>query len=271
MSVKSCAAANNSVDGESVDGEVSADIWCIVPGGGKGKRMGADIPKQYLMIAGKTVAEHTLEKLCRVPQIREVIVAVAEDDSAWPALLARLSGKSSGKPSEKSPERPPEKIRRACAGKERVHSVLNALNAIADRAGADDWVMVHDIARPCVHPDDIARLIGQLQGNPWGGLLAAPVTDTLKRAAVDFSVAETIKRENVWRAFTPQMFRYGILIRAIESALAKGLIVTDESSAIEHIGGTVSLIEGRTDNIKITRPEDLLLAEFFLSHQGNTG
>lgn len=236
---------------EAVSSSDRRHIWCVVPCGGVGRRMGAAIPKQYLRLGGKTVAEQTMSRLAEVAAIDEFVVAVSDADSIWPTLQHHC-------------EKP---ISVAPAGKERVHSVLNALHLIRSRAHIDDWVLVHDIARPCVRKSDIERLLQEIASHSWGGLLAAPVTDTLKKAGDNQYVARTIDRTSVWRAFTPQAFRYGILLQAIETALADGVIVTDESSAVEYVHGTPLLVEGATDNIKITTPEDLLLAEYFLSHQ----
>lgn len=213
--------------------------------------MGTVIPKQYLLLGGKTVAEQTLSRLSEIEAIDELVVVVSEADTIWPTL--QFHGN--------------KLISVAPGGKERVHSVLNALHSIRQRASADDWVLVHDIARPCVRKDDVERLLLAVAGHQWGGLLAAPIADTLKKAGESNCVAHTIDRTAVWRAFTPQVFRYGILLQAIELSLADDVIVTDESSAVEYVSGSPLMVEGATDNIKITTPEDLLLAEYFLSHQ----
>jgi 2-C-methyl-D-erythritol 4-phosphate cytidylyltransferase len=158
------------------------------------------------------------------------------------------------------------RVHTCAGGKERADSVLSALNALSDVAGADDWVLVHDAARPCLHQDDLARLTDTLKDHPVGGLLAAPVADTLKQSdgAQPPAVVSTVDRRRLWRALTPQMFRLGALQQALESSLAAGHGVTDESSAIEFSGKMPVLVEGRSDNIKITVPSDLALAGFIL-------
>lgn len=216
--------------------------------------MGAAVPKQYLQLAGKTIAEHTLARLSLVPQIAEIVVAVAEFDPYWESLTLNLN----------------IKISSCLAGEERVYSVRNALRSLAGRAKPDDWVLVHDVARPCVRVDDIKKLIAAVEAHSAGGILAAPVTDTLKKADQNTQISTTIDRKNVWRAFTPQMFRYGMLLAAIEQSLTSKLVVTDESSAIEYAGGSPMLVEGASDNIKITTPEDLVLAEYFLRLQNSS-
>ena len=224
--------------------------WAVIPAAGKGARMGAPLPKQYLQLGERTILEHTLERFLRHPRIAGVTVAIAADDELWPAVAQRLS-----------------QVHQAEGGAERCHSVLNALDSLRTTLEDDDWVLVHDAARPCVHADDITRLIDALMHEDCGGILGTAVRDTLKRRAADGRIEETVDRAGVWHALTPQMFRYGWLHRSLSSALASGTLVTDESQAIELAGGVARLIEGRADNIKITRPEDLALAECFLRTQ----
>jgi len=223
--------------------------WVIVPAAGVGSRMGADRPKQYLPLLGKTVLEHTLTRLSALPMISAVVVCVAASDPYWPSLSV------------------PAQVRWVDGGAERCHSVLNGLRSLAAQAQEEDWVLVHDAARPCVRSADIKRLIDSLQQHPVGGLLAMPVRDTLKRADAQQQVSATVERNGLWHALTPQMFRYGALRDALEQALAAGTLVTDEAQALELCGAKPLLVAGHADNIKITHPQDLVLAERYLSQQ----
>lgn len=210
-------------------------------------RMQADRPKQYLPLAGRTVIEHTLACFAYLPDLVEIVVAISDGDPWWPGLAI------GGLP-----------IRQVRGGAERCHSVLNGLQALAGEAAADDWILVHDAARPCLRQSDLQKLLQSVREDPVGGLLAVPVRDTMKRADHQGRIEETVDRSCLWHALTPQMFRFGLLQQALERALAGGLLVTDEASAVEHAGLHPLLVEGHADNIKITRPEDLPLAEFFL-------
>jgi 2-C-methyl-D-erythritol 4-phosphate cytidylyltransferase len=228
-----------------------AKIWVVVPAAGIGTRMESDIPKQYMKIQDKCILEHTLEKFCFYPGVEGVVVALASDDPFWAELSISTH----------------EKLIFAAGGVERCHSVLNGLRKLEDVAEPDDWVMVHDAARPCVRTEDIARLINTVRDNSNGGLLAVPVRDTMKRADSSNCVAETVDRSGLWHALTPQMFRLSALTAAIENALEQELLVTDEAQAMEFVNIQPLLIEGHPDNIKVTHPQDLLLAELFLSQQ----
>jgi 2-C-methyl-D-erythritol 4-phosphate cytidylyltransferase len=165
-------------------------------------------------------------------------------------------------------------VLRADGGAERCHSVAGGLARLAEGAHADaaDWVLVHDAARPCLHRDDLDRLIAALVDEPVGALLAVPVHDTVKQSddGAAGRVARTVPRQHLWRAFTPQAFRLGLLRQALAEAEAKGLAVTDDASAVELLGLQPRLLECRGDNIKITRPEDLPLARFFMQQQADT-
>lgn len=229
--------------------------FAVIPAAGVGSRMESAVPKQYLMLQGRTLLEHVLLRLGGHPRIDAIVVAVNPADPFWPRqTLPDLK----------------KEFRIAAGGAERCQSVLNALERLADLAHDDDWVLVHDAARPCLHPDDIDRLLDRLSDSSVGGLLAVPVTDTLKRGETDQRVIETVPREGLWRAMTPQMFRYGLLRNALRAAIAAGVMVTDEAAAIERAGHVPLLVEGRADNIKITRPEDLALAELFMAAQEDT-
>lgn len=224
--------------------------WLVVPAAGQGRRMGADRPKQYLPLAGRPVLARTLERLhAALPQARLCLCLDPDDPYFDPAWV------------------PFAEWRRAPGGAERVDSVVAALAAIAPDAADDDLVLVHDVARPCVTVEDLARLLAALADEPVGGLLAAPVADTMKRDDGAGRVAATESREGLWHALTPQGFRFGPLRRALGAALARGLPVTDEASAVEAAGQAPRLVAGRRDNLKITHPEDLALAELVLSAQ----
>jgi len=227
----------------------TAKIWAVVPAAGVGKRMQADRPKQYLSLAGKTVLEQTLNRLLQANVFSAISVAISKEDPYWPELECSKH----------------EKVITAAGGKERSDSVLSALKSLRDQATDDDWVLVHDAARPCLTRTDIHLLIESLKDDKVGGILALSSHDTLKN--VDgINITETIDRSRVWRALTPQMFRYGMLKQALEEAEGNPA-VTDESSALEMQGLQPKIVAGRPDNIKITRPEDLALAQFYMEHQ----
>ena len=235
----------------------NVSYWVLVPAAGIGKRMGSAIPKQYLPLVGQPVIAHTLTTLLAHPRIAGVTVVISAEDEWWPTVAAELAV---AKP-----------LRVVTGGAERCHSVLNGLEALRQRAAPTDWVLVHDAARPCLTTEELDRLLAELADDPVGGLLAVPVRDTLKQADVAGRVAATVDRSRLWHALTPQMFRLGMLQEALSAALARGLLVTDEAAAIEAAGFAPRLIEGRADNLKITRPEDLALAEFYLARRQETG
>jgi 2-C-methyl-D-erythritol 4-phosphate cytidylyltransferase len=227
----------------------STPCWAVVPAAGVGKRMQADRPKQYLPLAGKTVLEHTLDRLLQSAAFQFVVVAISVEDPYWPELaISRHSH-----------------IITAPGGKERADSVLSALKVLQGRANENDWVLVHDAARPCLTSADITRLIQTLKDDEVGGILALSSHDTLKQVAGD-SIVATIDRKHIWRALTPQMFRFGMLRDALQQGEGNPAI-TDEASALEIQGFRPKIVEGRPDNIKITRPEDLALAQFYMEQQ----
>lgn len=227
--------------------------WAVVPAAGSGSRMGAEKPKQYLPILQKNIIEHTLERLLRHESIAGVAVAISASDIYWESV-------------QLDSEKP---IIVAEGGKERCHSVVNALTALNSIAAEEDWVLVHDAARPCVRLQDIDSLIHELKDHPVGGILAVPVHDTLKRGGMTGEILETVDRRNLWQAQTPQMFRLNALREALQQAIQDGFMVTDEASAMEYMGLKPKLVEGHADNIKVTRPEDLPLAEFYLQALDN--
>ncbi len=209
--------------------------------------MAADRPKQYLSIAGKTILEHTVDRLLAHPEVERVVIAISAGDPYFPTL-----------PLASDP-----RVVRVDGGAERADSVFAGLAAVDD---AQDWVLVHDAARPCLHQDDLQRLIEAARQGAHGAILAAPVRDTMKRGNGQQAIAGTVERANLWHALTPQMFRAGQLKQALEQALAEGATVTDEASALEHCGMSPMLVKGRADNLKVTQPEDLALAQFYLEH-----
>mgnify|MGYP005752457557 FL=1 len=223
--------------------------WAVVPAAGRGTRFGAPLPKQYLPLGGRLVIEHSLRAVLDHPSVDGVVVALAPGDSDWPGW--REVG---GKP-----------VLTCTGGAERADSVLAALHALPASLDEQQWVLVHDAARPCLHRDDLARLLELGQADPVGALLAAPVRDTLKRADDQGRALATEPRASLWRALTPQLFRRGGLTRALEAARRAGAGVTDEAMAMERLGLKPRLVEGREDNLKITTPADLALAEFILS------
>jgi 2-C-methyl-D-erythritol 4-phosphate cytidylyltransferase len=223
------------------------EIYALIPAAGSGSRMGAEIPKQYQMLAGRPLIGHAVEVLCAHARVAQVFVVLAPDDARfrqidWLAHKMRLAPLY-------------------CGGATRAASVLNGLMAMADVVEPDDWVMVHDAARPCLTAQLIDRLIDALAGDPVGGLLAVPVADTLKRADENSRdhVAATVPRDNLWQAQTPQMFRYRLLLEALRKAPLAG--VTDEAGAIEHMGLHPRLVMGSPGNLKVTWPEDTRFAE----------
>lgn len=236
-----------------------ARLFAVVPAAGSGTRMGASLPKQYLSANGRTIAEHTIGRLLSYSRIEKIVVATAQDDLWWPQLSTALH----------------PRVKSALGGASRAESVLACLNLLSAEADDADWVLVHDMARPCVRLSDIDLLLQSCAEQ--GALLALPVTDTIKQAEGEATestsavVAGTLSRDNIWRALTPQLFPLGALREALTAALAEGLPITDEASAMELRGGKPHLVVGRSDNIKVTLPADLALVRFYLSQQEDEG
>jgi 2-C-methyl-D-erythritol 4-phosphate cytidylyltransferase len=221
--------------------------FALVPAAGGGSRMGAERPKQYLPLAGSPLIRHALATLCAVPAIERVYVVLAPDDTFWPeAEFTELSAKL--------------RVLR-CGGATRAESVANGLRAMTDVAG-DDWVLVHDAARACLTVGHVEALIREVGDDPTGGILAVPVADTLKRESGG-RIEATVPREKLWQAQTPQMFRHGLLTRALAAAPA----VTDEAGAIEALGLKPQLVAADATNLKVTFPLDLHLAEWILANR----
>ena len=224
--------------------------WIVVPAAGIGARMQSACPKQYLPLAGKTVLENTLERLLSLSNIAGIYLVLSDGDAYWQDLPLAHS----------------DRIQLIPGGAERCDSVLNALKYLQNIASPNDWILVHDAARPCIHPGSILDLINQVKNHPVGGILGVPVSDTLKQVA-DSVIESTSDRRFLWQAQTPQMFRLGLLLNCLQQALAEGKVITDESSALEIYGYRPLMIQGRSDNIKITRPEDLAIAAMLIQHQ----
>ena len=217
-------------------------FWVVIPAAGIGTRMQADRPKQYLLLSERCIIEHTLDCFLDHPGLKGLVVCLAENDPYWPTLTCATD----------------PRIQLAPGGVERADSVLNGLQVLGQLGATEqDWVLVHDAARPNLSRQDLDLLLTELADDPVGGLLAVPSRDTLKRVRPDGRVLETLDRSHIWQAFTPQMFRFAALQQALSDALAAGAVVTDEASAIELAGQAPRLVEGRADNLKITRPEDL--------------
>lgn len=226
-------------------------FWAVIPAAGSGQRMHAGRPKQYLDLRGRPVILHSLERLASFPKIRGMVVGLAPDDRHWPNLGTL----------------PAKLLTTYVGGDERAVTVLNGLHALSEHASPDDWVLVHDAVRPCLRLADIVRLVSEVGEYPDGGLLAVTLTDTVKRTDDNVRVMATEARDHLWRALTPQMFRYAVLRQALERVLRDAVAVTDEATAIEYTGGRPRLVAGHADNIKITHPGDLALAEFYMQQQ----
>lgn len=226
---------------------MSAPVWAVMPAAGRGTRFGGEIPKQYLVAAGKPLIAHALDALLAHPRVAGAMIALAADDARWPGWSERQ-----GKP-----------VLRCVGGGERADSVLAALRALPETVGDDALVLVHDAARPNLRGEDLDALIAAAEADADGAILGAPLRDTLKRAH-DGRIVSTEPRDGLWRAFTPQAFRRGALTAALRDAAVAGLVVTDEASAMEYAGLHPRLVEGREDNLKVTTPADLALAEYLL-------
>ena len=222
--------------------------WAVVPAAGSGTRFSPDSPKQLAPLGAGTVLENALAPLVAHPAIAGIVVVLAPSDTRARELL--------------EPLRP--KVRTAPGGARRAQSVRNGLAALAGLAADGDWVLVHDAARPCLPRADLDRLMTELSGDPVGGILASPVGDTLKRVTESGNIEHTVERAGLWRALTPQMFRYRLLREALDLALAAGIDVSDDAAAVERTGSKPRIVAGSSANIKVTRPEDLAVANAIL-------
>jgi 2-C-methyl-D-erythritol 4-phosphate cytidylyltransferase len=226
-------------------------IWAILPAAGAGKRFSAQKPKQFFELNGQLVAEHSLRRLSAIPQIETIIIPCDIDCTLWSQVpsISQLH------------------VKQVKGGEQRAHSVLNGLLSLDQVASDDDWVLVHDIARPCITSEDINKLIDAVENHPAGGILTASVNETLKKVSSDQQIEATVDRAQYRMAQTPQIFKFSLLKAAIENCLKAGVMPTDEASAIEHSELPVLAVEGRQDNIKITRQEDLAVASAILNSQ----
>lgn len=226
------------------------NLWAVIPAAGSGSRFSKSELKQYQIIENKTVLEHTVERLNALPLSGYVLAIGKQDDLAQSLAFTAK-----------------DKAHFCLGGAERVNSVLNALDYLSEIASEDDWVMVHDAARPCVSQQCLENLVSVAIESGQSAILAIPVRDTLKSVETGTQISKTVDRSKLWQAQTPQMAKLGVLKKAIEYALASNLNITDEASALEFALETVHVVQGRSDNIKITYPDDLELAKLILASQ----
>lgn len=220
----------------------------VIAAGGSGKRMKRRVPKQYLEIAGKTVIEHTMSVFLDHEMVSGVVVVTPPDDGRWAGVVPKH----------------PKFLGRIEGGAERCDSVLSGLDVLQAHVGTDDWVLVHDAARPCISKALIDKLIKKVLRHPIGGILGLPVTDTMKKTDTRDGIIQSVSRDNMWLAQTPQMFRLHALRSALNDLKQRNVIVTDEASAMEFMGMRPLMVRGSESNLKITTPSDISLAEYFL-------
>lgn len=248
---------------------LTEQVWAVVPAAGAGRRYGADKPKQYLELAGQLIAQRTLDTLCNAKIFQGIVVAISNGDTHFATLPC------AGNPL----------INCVDGGDSRAHSVLAGLRALANSARPDDWVMVHDIARPLISVDALHRLLAAVTNNAItggadvgvdigvdGAILAAPMHDTVKRASAagdgaDLLIETTLDRNTLWCAQTPQLFRYQALTDALTAAMQRGDTITDEASAMEAVGARVAIVSNTARNLKITTADDLALAQYYLTSE----
>jgi len=231
------------------------DYWCVLPAAGIGQRMGGNVPKQYLSLGAMTVLEHTLSILLSIKQLAGIVVVIHPDDQYWSSL----------------PVSQHTNIHTVYGGEKRCDSVLAGLRYLQNILSDRTWILVHDAARPCILAATIELLIDTLKTDDVGGILAVPSKDTLKQLVIhpesSPTIEQTLDRNRVWQAQTPQLFRYHILLSSLTAQLTQGVSVTDEASAVEAMGYRVNIIKGSHDNIKITYPHDLTLAQTILAER----
>lgn len=223
-------------------------IWAIVPAAGIGQRIGGLLPKQYVQLGDKPILTHTLNTICQIPHVRQVIVPLHPLDQYWQRLI----------------HLPYKNYVTIIGGELRFESVFNALTYLKNLAQPQDWVLVHDAVRPCITKEAVTELLQQIDNDPVGGLWGVPVCDTLKKVDAAGKVLYTVPREQLWHAQTPQIFRFELLYLAFAKVKQDKIIMTDEASAIEYLGYHPKMVQGRYDNIKITWPEDLQRAMHWL-------
>lgn len=225
--------------------------WAVLPAAGTGSRVGGELPKQYIEVAGVTLLEHSMRALLGCEQLTGIVVALHPQDTRA-ATLSILED---------------PRVQTVTGAEQRSGSVLAGLDALVPRAAPQDWVLVHDAARPCIQRGDIVRLIATVMASGTGGILAEAILDTVKQASDDALVVRTLDRATLWRAQTPQMFRLDELHRALNQAQERGQVVTDEASAMEMAGYPVQLIAASAGNLKVTVSSDLPLAAWYLQRQ----
>jgi len=233
----------------------SPKFWVIIPAAGIGSRMQADQPKQYLEIENRTILEHTVQCFLSRPEFQAVAIGLAAQDTYFSCLSLSSD----------------ERVMAFEGGVERAQTVLKGLESLASEAKPNDWVWVHDAARPCLSHDDIDALIDTIGSVDDGALLGVPIHDTIKRADDDYRSQTTVDRRQLWRALTPQVFRYSVLLNALKRCSQDNIVVTDESSAVEYCGGRPYLVVGSEKNIKVTRPVDLSMAKHTLMEKNKKG
>jgi len=225
-------------------------VWAVIPASGIGQRMHGDRPKQYLPFCGKTIIEHTLDRLLDCPLVHGAILILRENDPYWPEL-------------NYVPSKP---LHIAVGGLERQDSVINGLTMLTDIMD-DVNALVHDAVRPLVSQSDLTSLINAIENNESGAILASPLADTLKRQNQGGYSQETVDREGLWRALTPQLFNAELLLQALQKARRSNQVMTDDAAAMEALGYQPLLVEGSSENIKITRQDDLRLARLIWLNQ----
>ncbi|HIF88900.1 MAG TPA: 2-C-methyl-D-erythritol 4-phosphate cytidylyltransferase [Candidatus Thioglobus sp.] len=227
------------------------NCFLIIPASGNGSRMKTNMPKQYLKLEnGLSILDQSLKTLLKMDDILGCVVAIPKDDEHFRTSAYQKHGKM---------------LAIAQGGQERFHSVLNALNTLSEFANENDWVLVHDAVRPCIKASDVQSLINQLRDGDDGGILATPVVDTLKLANAS-EVRQTVDREDLFQAQTPQMFKFGVLVKALENVVINNIHTTDEAEAVAQIGGKVKIVIGSKNNIKITVADDLQLANYYIEN-----
>lgn len=233
-----------------------ARYFGLVPAAGVGSRFGGELPKQYQDVAGTPLIAHSIAALLAEARIEAVFVVLSAHDERF----ARISWRADAD----------RVVPLYCGGESRMTSVYNGLIGCADAIDLDDWVLVHDAVRPCLAAADLRRLIDAIDDAEVGGLLAVPVADTLKSDDGEGRVARTVERAALWRALTPQMFRYGTLLNALGAGRSQDPTITDEASAVERLGRRPRLIPGSGTNLKVTRPEDIaMVAAWLRAHRSS--
>lgn len=225
---------------------MTEQVFAVVPAAGIGSRMQADRPKQYLCLDDATILEHTVQRLLQFTPFQKIVLPLAKHDGYFSQLNLHH-----------------ERLLTCDGGAERYHSVLNGIDCLLQNgAQTSDWVMVHDVARPCITQQDLEALWAAK--NEQGCILGMQVRDTMKRTNNSNQITNTVEREQLWHALTPQLAQIGVLKQAIETCIANGRVITDEASALEYVGLNPKMVAGHPSNIKVTRPDDLIMAQLFV-------